>query len=331
MKLESLGEFGLIDRIRRSVKPGEGLRLGIGDDCAAFLPPPGQLLLTTTDMLIEGVHFRRQWTDFNRLGRKSVAVNVSDIAAMGGEPRHLYLGLAVPEDVTVEDLDRFTAGFLESAEGYGATLAGGDTCRSPGPLIISVTAEGTVSETELIRRDGARAGDALFVSGTLGDSALALHLLQKGQIPEPYLEQRHHDPEARTRLARALAASDAVSAMIDLSDGLLGDIQHILAASGVGAWIETEALPLSPPFRQAVRKDPTLSELAWSGGEDYELLLSVSPEREKRLAPIAETLGLPLTRIGTVTPRDDGLTLRDRHGRPVPISAAGFNHFGQRP
>jgi len=331
MKLAELGEFGFIERLRRLVAEHESLRQGIGDDCAVFVPPPGQLLLTTTDMLIEQIHFRRDWADFRRLGRKSVAVNVSDIAAMGGTPRTLYLGLAIPADITVEDLDLFAAGFLESAASYGAVLAGGDTCRSPGPLIVSVTAEGTVAEAELIRRKGARTGDTLYVSGTLGDSALALRLLQSGKEPDPFLARRHHDPEARTGLGRALAAAGAATAMIDLSDGLLGDVQHILDASGVGARVNIDDLPLSPSFHGALRQDPALLELTWGGGEDYELLLTVPPERESLLPAIARTHGVPLTRIGTITPPDDGLTLRDSRGLLRATSLRGFNHFDGRP
>jgi thiamine-monophosphate kinase len=330
MKLSQLGEFGFIERIRRSVSPGEGVYLGIGDDCAATTVPPGQLLLTTTDLLIEEIHFRRQWTDFRLLGRKSVAVNVSDIAAMGGAPRHLYLALGIPSELSVEDLDAFVAGFLEAAREYGATLAGGDTCRSAGPLVISVTAEGAVPEGEIVRRSGARAGDAVYVSGTLGDSALALKLLSAGRIPEPFLGRRHHDPTARTGLGRALAAAGIPSAMIDLSDGLLADLGHILSASGAGGRLHEEALPLSEPFRQALAVDPGGIELALAGGEDYELLFTVPPEKAAALPPLAASLSMPLTRIGTVTAPDDGLVVKDRDGRPYRPGYGGYNHFARQ-
>lgn len=329
MKLAELGEFGFIDRIGRSVAPGAGVLLGIGDDCAALTLPPGELLLTTTDLLIEQVHFRREWTDLRTLGRKSVAVNVSDIAAMGGVPRHLFLGLAVPAGMSVEELDEFLAGFLEAADHYGATLAGGDTCSSPGPLLISVTAEGTVPEGELVRRSGARPGDAVYVSGTLGDSGLALQQLQAGETPEPLLARRHHDPEARTGLGRALARAAIPTAMIDVSDGLLADLGHILKASQVGAAIEAAALPLSEPFRRALALEPTLLDLALAGGEDYELLFTVQPEREADLAELARFTGVPMTRLGRVTAPEEGLIVIDRDGRPVPPRKTGYDHFGR--
>lgn len=329
MKLAELGEFGFIDRVGRSVSNGAGVRLGIGDDCAALTLPPGELLLTTTDLLVEQVHFRREWTDLRTLGRKSVAVNVSDIAAMGGTPRHLFLGLAVPAAMSVEELDDFVAGFLEAARHYGATLAGGDTCGSPGPLLISVTAEGAVPEGELVRRRGARPGDAVYVSGTLGDSGFALRQLLAGEVPEPLLARRHHDPEARTGLGRALARAAIPTAMIDVSDGLLADLGHILEASQVGAAIEAAALPLSDPFRRALAAEPALLELALAGGEDYELLFAVPPERESELADLAKSADVPVTRIGGITSAAGELAALDRNGHPLPLRKTGYDHFGR--
>lgn len=327
MKLAQLGEFGFIERIRRRVANDPATRVAIGDDCAALALPPGELLLTTTDLLIEDVHFRRSFTDLRTLGRKSVAVNVSDIAAMGGIPRYLYLGLGVPADLCLEDLDSFIDGFLEAAAFYGAVLSGGDTCRSPGPLLISVTAEGSIVEGELVRRSGSAVGDGIYLSGSVGDSALALRQLQRGEIPVPDLAVRHNDPTARTVLGRALAVEKLPSAMIDVSDGVLADLGHLLKASAVGALLEEEALPLSGPFRQALAVDPSRIDLAWSGGEDYELLFTVPARREGALFDLAGRIGLPLTRIGTVTAGEEGLLVRTRDGRLVHPSPAGFNHF----
>jgi thiamine-monophosphate kinase len=325
----TIGEFGLIERIRRAAPRGT-LRLGIGDDCAAQALAPGELLLTTTDMLIEEIHFRREWTDLRRLGRKSVSVNVSDIAAMGGEPRALFLGLALPSSMTVEEIDEFAAGFLEAAADYGAILAGGDTCRSPGPLLVSVTAEGAVPETQLVSRAGARLGDLLYVSGTLGDSALALRHLKNGQVPPPELAERHHDPRARTALGRALAQGGLASAMIDLSDGLLADLGHILEASAVGAQVDQESLPLSAAFRAALADAPDLMELALGGGEDYELLFCAAPQHEKEVAALSEALAIPLTRVGEIHPLSEGLSLRYGASRIRPPGSRGFSHFEER-
>ncbi len=325
-----IGEFGLIERIRQGVGAHPALRLGIGDDCAAQALGGSEFLLTTTDMLIEEVHFRRAWTDLRTLGRKSVSVNVSDIAAMGGEPRALFLALGLPARMGVEELDEFAAGFLEAAAEYGAVLAGGDTCRSPGPLLICVTAEGAVPEKELVSRAGAREGDDIYVSGTLGESALALRLLQAAETPSPELARRHHDPTARTALGRALAARGLATAMIDLSDGLLADLGHILKASGVGAVVDEVSLPLSPPFRKALDGAPELLELALSGGEDYELLFCAAPSHEAEVAALAAELRLPLTKVGRIGPAPQGLSLRDGFGRLRPPASRGFSHFEER-
>jgi thiamine-monophosphate kinase len=329
MNLEELGEFGFIDRIGRSAGPGLLVRQGIGDDCAVVELPPGHLLLTTTDMLIEEVHFCRRWTDFRLLGRKSAAVNLSDIAAMGGIPHFLYLGLGLGAELSLEDLDVFIAGFIEKASEHGACLVGGDTCRSPGPLVISVTAEGSVPEGELVKRSGAVPGDALYVSGTLGDSALALKQMLAEETPEPSLARRHHDPDPRVSLGRELAAAGIPSAMIDISDGLVGDLGHILKASEVGAVLDLAAIPLSASLREALEKDPELFNLVLAGGEDYELLFTVPPYRENFLPAVSESVKLSLTRIGTIT-GGEGLTARDSEGKPCRLPETAFDHFHPR-
>lgn len=327
MKLADLGEFGFIERIRQAVTQAPGVVVGIGDDCAVLELPPGERLLTSTDLLIEEVHFRRDWADMRLLGRKSVSVNVSDIAAMGGSPRHLYLGLGIPAGVAVAELDAFVAGFIAACADYGAILVGGDTCRSPGPLLISVTVEGTVPADEVVCRSGARVGDALYVSGTLGDSALVLQQLLAGAVPEPELVGRHYDPLARVALGRALAAARIPTAMIDVSDGLLADLGHILKASAVGAEIDAAALPLAAPLSSRVGKDPDLIRLALSGGEDYELLFSAPPERHSELTLLAAGVGVPVTCIGRVVAAAEGLLVQSGDGRLESVSPAGFNHF----
>jgi thiamine-monophosphate kinase len=327
MKLSDLGEFGFIDRIKAGVGAGPGVRLGIGDDCAVIDLPPGHQLLTTTDMLIEEIHFRREWTGLADLGRKSVSVNVSDVAAMGGVPHHLYLSLGFPKTFPLEGLDSFVKGFLDACRFYGVTLVGGDTCSSPGPLVISVTVEGSVAQGHFIPRGGARPGDSVYVSGTLGDSALALHLLSSGAPVDPFLLERHHNPQARTGLGAALGASGVPSAMIDLSDGPLSDLGHILECSAAGAVVEEGLLPLSEPFRAVLRNSPDLLRLALAGGEDYELLFTVPPEREAELPAIAQQVGLPLTRVGRITVQEEGLTVRTGDGQTYRPAKGGFNHF----
>jgi thiamine-monophosphate kinase len=326
MKLKDLGEFGFIERIKQEVSPGPDVRLGIGDDCAVLDLPPGHVLLTTTDMLVEDIHFRG-WTDLENLGRKSVSVNVSDIAAMGGTPRHLYLSLGFPKDFLLEGLDRFIKGFLEACKDYGVTLVGGDTCSSPGPFVISVTVEGSVVQNDYVQRRGARPGDAIYVSGTLGDSAMALHLLQKNGQPDSFLLDRHNNPRARTGLGAALAAARVPSAMIDLSDGLLADLGHILECSAAGALVEETLLPLSPSFRAEYEKTPALILLALGGGEDYELLFTVPSGHEESLMKISAATGLPLTRVGQITAENMKLEVKAADGKTYTPSRGGFNHF----
>jgi len=327
MKLKQLGEFGLIDTIRARVGAMPGVHRGIGDDAAELEIPAGHHLLTSTDLLLEAVHFDFTWTSPHDLGRKTVAVNLSDIAAMGGTPRFLYVGLACPSDTEVAVLDAFVAGVLAEADAFGVVLVGGDTCRSPGPWIISVTIEGTAPAGVAVGRDGARPGDVVLVSGTLGDSALALALWQRGESPEPYLAARHCRPTPRVALGRELAAGGLATAMIDLSDGLASDLEHILQASGVGAEVQAGALPLSPAFREQLARQPELLDLALGGGEDYELLCTVAPGRVAEALALAGRVEVPLTEVGMVTKADAGLALRTANGDIRPLRVRGYDHF----
>ena len=326
MKLREIGEFGLIGRISSRVDDGVGVRIGIGDDAAAAEPTPGRWLLVTSDMLLEGVHFDLSYTDPYRLGRKSLAVNLSDVAAMGGEPRHFLLSLAVPSGLSVEFLDRFTEGMLDLAREHGITLMGGDTCRSSCGLVISVTLHGEQVPELVVRRGGARPGDIVFVTGTIGDSALGLELLRRGER-QGWAVDRHLDPTPRVRAGLALAEARLCSAMIDVSDGLAADLGHILDLSGVGARVELGRLPLSPSFRKlASRVTPDPSLLALTGGEDYELLFTVPAGRSEEIAPLLAETGLAATPIGEITAAR-GLTVVDPDGREVSVARGGYNHF----
>lgn len=321
-KLSSLGEFGLIRWIQQQAGTAGHLVKGIGDDCAVQVQHAGQELLTSTDLLIEGVHFVRRWTSMEQLGRKAAAVNISDIAAMGGTPQSLFFAVGCPQDLTVTELEDLSRGFLAETEGYGAVLAGGDTCRSPGPLFLSVTVQGVIATGRAIYRQGARAGDAIYVSGTLGDSALALHLLQHGRQPAAALLNRHHTPQARVGLGQQLSRQQLASAMLDVSDGLLADLGHILEASGVGADLELECLPLSRAFREQLAEDRQLLDLALAGGEDYELLFTSS----QRALDKSTAFAPPLTRIGTVR-SGSGISIYRTDRSLYHCSRGGFDHF----
>jgi len=327
LQLRELGEFQLIERIRQHATAGIGVRRGIGDDAAVVELPAGHRLLTSTDMLIEGVHFRLDWTSYEDLGHKAVAVNLSDIAAMGGTARYLYIGLACPGETELEDINAFLDGALAEAKEYNVTLVGGDTCRSPGPWIISVTVEGSAPEGQDIGRDGARPGDLVMVTGTLGDSALALHCLDKGEAADPTLLARHHRPKARVEFGRLLGNHQVASAMIDLSDGLAGDLEHILQASRVDALIDESKLPLSGAFLESVKDAPELKALALLGGEDYELLFTVAPEKAGDAIRLAAQTNLVVTEIGRIEKGSGVLSLRDSKGEVRPILVRGYDHF----
>ena len=327
MTLGELGEFGLIETIRQRAATADGVHRGIGDDAAELELPAGHRLLTSTDLMLEEVHFRFAWSSPYDLGRKAVAVNLSDIAAMGGTPRFLYVGLACPADTEIAQLDAFVDGVLAEAAAHDVALVGGDTCRSPGPWVIAVTIEGTAPADVAVGRNGARSGDAVLVSGTLGDSALALACWQGGETPESFLAARHCRPTPRVVLGRELAMAGLPTAMIDLSDGVASDLEHILQASGVGAVVHSAALPLSPAFRAQLDRHPELLELALGGGEDYELLCTVPAARVAEALALGGRVGVPLTVIGSVTERGAGLRLRTGDGEVRPLRVKGYDHF----
>jgi thiamine-monophosphate kinase len=326
LKLGELGEFGLIERIAGRAKRKSGVRIGIGDDAAAYEPTAGFLSLVTTDMLVEGIHFDLSLCDAVSLGKKSLAVNLSDIAAMGGIPRHFLLSLAIPSHVTVEFLDGFIEGILETGDRFGVDLIGGDTSSAKACLVMSVTVIGEQSPGLIVPRSGARPGDLIFVTGTLGDAALGLALLKAGAREGPSAA-RHLDPLPRVREGMKLAEAGIPTAMIDISDGLLADLGHILDLSGVGARLHLEKLPLSGEYRE---KQPGFSNDIYafplSGGEDYELLFTVPPGKVSLLRSITEETGTMITAIGEITP-SDGLFLIASDGTEYHPERRGYDHF----
>lgn len=326
MNVKNLGEFGLIARIADRVKPGVGVEIGIGDDAAVTRPAAGRVLLTSTDMLVDGVHFDRSLCDPVTLGRKSLSVNLSDIAAMGGEPRYFLLSMAIPSGLSLEFIDDFMDGMLSRAEEFGVSLIGGDTCSSREGLVICVTIMGEQHPEKIIRRKGARPGDLIFVTGTLGDSALGLTMLKEGKRGEPATD-KHLDPFPRVREGIALAEAGIPTAMIDISDGLLADLGHILECSGTGAQLELEKIPLSPFFLEKCRPLSRESySMALAGGEDYELLFTAPASRQREISALFERLGTPVTAIGAIT-AGEKLSVMAGDGSEYGIDSRGFNHF----
>jgi thiamine-monophosphate kinase len=321
--------------------------IGIGDDAAVLKIAPATLLLATTDMLIEGVHFDLTYTDYYSLGWKSAAINLSDIAAMGGKPRFCLTSLAIPVHISVEAVKEYYQGFTSLVRAHKTILAGGDTCSSKDGLVISVTVLGEAKKRMAIPRSGARQGDRIFVTGTLGDSGAGLELLKSGakgrrsgvrsqksairskdfnfelRPPNAALIKRHLRPVPRVEWGRQIALSECASSMIDVSDGLSSDLFHICEESGVGAVIFSDSLPLSRSLLKSadqLRRPPLHYVL--SGGEDYELLFTVPSSRMKRL----EALSIPVTEIGMITTGNE-MFLINAVGRKTALLPTGYNHF----
>ncbi len=322
-----LGEFGLISRIAARVQPHVSVITGIGDDAAVTVHTPGMRLLTSTDMLLEDVHFRRAWHDPYTLGRKSLAVSVSDIAAMGGIPRWVLLSVAIPSDLPLYFIDDFIRGFLELASENNVTLIGGDTCLSHSGVTISVTIMGEQYPDLIVCRSGAQPDDDIWVTGMLGDAALSLSLLENDTAAPYLMLSRLLDPTPRVSVALALAEAGLATAMIDVSDGLLADFGHIAELSGVGGTIRSADLPLSDIFRSLTVHPSDIScRHALSGGEDYELCFTAGRSNREKIVACANKCGVAATRVGIVT-RFSGVTVLNRDGTQFTALAEGFNHF----
>lgn len=300
MKMQQLGEFGLIDRIRKMTSVPDPSWVGIGDDCAVIpLSPetggaPASDLLVSTDMLVEGTHFLMEDISPRQLGWKSAAVNISDIAAMGGKPIATFLSLALPKTLPEQWMQEFMEGYNGISEKFGAALLGGDTTCSPDRICINVAVLGTCPRGKARLRSAARPGDLVCVTGTLGDSAAGLRLILGGQKgAAPRLMDRHYTPTPRVEEGLALSCLPGVHAMMDISDGVGSDLRHILDESGVGARIDTGKLPISKELQDlCIKKGWDPRELALCGGEDYELLFTMDPQ---------ETPDIPYTVIGEIT------------------------------
>jgi thiamine-monophosphate kinase len=298
--------------IERFFKPLSGKGgLALSDDAAVFAPPPGRELVVTADAIVEGVHFLPDDPPAT-IGRKLLRVNLSDLAAMGATPLHYLLTVSVPRTTPAAWFEGFVAGLAEDQAAFGISLLGGDTTSTPGPITLSATMIGHVAPGQALHRRGARAGDGLWVTGTIGDGALGL-LALRGELADPdgFLASRYRVPQPRLGLALA----GIVSAAMDVSDGLVQDCGHLCRASGLAAVIEAAAVPLSPQARMAGRRG-----LCLTGGDDYELLLAVPPDLDRALLAACGTL--KVTRIGHFAP---GPPLVSVVGEVV--ASAGWSHF----
>ena len=321
-----LSEFDLIKQYFRRARSSHSghVVLGIGDDCALLAPTPGMQSAISTDLLIEGRHFFAG-ADARMLGHKSLAVNLSDLAAMGARPVGFTLALSLP-GADPEWLEAFSSGMFALADQHDCELIGGDTTR--GPLAICITVFGEIAPGHALRRDAARAGHDIWISGTLGDARLALAGYWKEiALDAESLAQaapRMHLPTPRVELGRALAALPIAHAALDISDGLVGDLTHILDASKVGATLDIDALPPGPALAQqplALRRRFTLA-----GGDDYELCFTAPASERAAVLAAAGSAGVPVTRVGTIDAQP-GLRLVDAAGKAVEMDVQGWDHF----
>ncbi|MBI5407997.1 MAG: thiamine-phosphate kinase [Nitrospirae bacterium] len=331
MQLSKLGEFGLIKRLRakcRKVPPE--ILTGLGDDAAA-IKAGAEKILVTTDMLLEGIHFDLSFTTFQQLGRKFLAVNISDIFAMGGRPKYFFISLGIPGNYEPKNIDELYSGILKAADEFGVTIAGGDTCASKRGLVLSGTLIGKADK--IITRSGAKEGDGIFVTDTLGDSAMGLRLLKKFQISNFKFQisnfgfkfrsqqsairnsiialiKKHLEPEPKP-----VKNTSKITSMIDISDGLLIDLSHICDESGTGAVIFKDRIPLSKELiriAEILKMDPV--DFALRGGEDYALLFTAPPD-----------IKTDAYRIGEITGK--GRFIIDEKGGKTQFKAEGYEHF----
>ncbi len=328
--MERPGEFELIARHFAPIAGPGGL--GLVDDAGLLRPARGYEIVVTADALVAGVHFFPDDPP-GSIARKALAVNLSDLAAKGAKPEGFVLALALPTGWTDSWLAAFAAGLKRAADEAGCPLIGGDTVSTPGPLTLSITAFGSVPAGRMVLRSGAKPGDVLAVSGTIGDAALGLKV--HGPAAPPWvaglsqghraaLADRYLHPQPRLRLAAALQAH--ASAAMDVSDGLVGDLAKLLKASGAGAELDLDAVPLSEAARAAIMADPALAELAWTGGDDYEILCAASQGEYPPLAAAAAAAGIALTAIGVVTGATGSVQYREK-GRARSFAAGSFAHF----
>jgi thiamine-monophosphate kinase len=332
MKLKQLGEFGLIRNARVAFKSrNKNVIVGIGDDCAAVKPRKGFLLIVTTDALVENIHFKLKHIQPYQLGIKSININLSDIASMGGIPLYALLSIAVPPSFSIKFMDEFLKGVRDGADKYKVSIIGGNISSSKNEFSINMTLMGEVEEKYMVLRNGAKVGDKIFVTGYLGDSAAGLEILKSGQWSvvsgqrQNKLIERHLMPLPRLDEGRFLAINNLATSMIDMSDGLASDIRRLCEESRAGAAIFTDNIPLSEELKSAIQNPKSKIDLALYGGEDYELLFTVRPENIKKLKELWKNMEIPIAMIGEITKK--GINLVNTDGETIPLTKEGYNHF----
>ncbi len=324
----ALGEFEIIAKYFRPLAAGCPGALELDDDAALLAPAAGKIFAVTTDTMIAGVHYFES-DPADLVARKLLRANLSDLAAMGAEPAGYLLAAALPKPLDEAWLARFCEGLGQDQEEFGVALCGGDTTATSGPAVLTVTALGEVPEGTALRRSGAKEGDDIYVSGTIGDGALGFRALL-GEFPDlaapdrAFLVSRYHLPQPRVSLGAALRG--IAHAAIDVSDGLAADMAHICESSRCGAEIEWARTPLSQAARAVVSGNPDARASVLAGGDDYELLFAAAAGAEGKVEAAAAAAGVAVTKIGRMS--GAGLTIRDEKGAAIELEAAGYTHFG---
>ncbi len=322
------GEFDLIERFFRPLSRAAPGAFALGNDGALLTPPAGASLVVTKDLMVAGVHYP-EGEEPATVARRLLRVNLSDLAAMGAIARSYALGLALPEDIGDAWVEAFAAGLARDQEAFGVALIGGDTVATKGPAVLSLTAFGTVAGDACLTRSGAGEGDDIFVSGTVGDATLGLRAVRGGLAdltPEDLaaLAARFRLPEPRLALGAALVG--VATCAIDVSDGLVADLGHVCAESGVAARFAADAVPLSAAAKRAIdRGEAAIADLV-TGGDDYELLFCAPPAERGAIEALGRRLELAVSRIGTIE-HGQGVTVVDADGRPLALGRAGYQHF----
>jgi thiamine-monophosphate kinase len=332
--LKDIGEFGLIARIddllKREGVQSPGVSLGIGDDTASFKAKPGYEVLVTCDCVVEGRHFLSRHISAMDLGRRSMMLNISDIGAMGGHPLYALISLGLKNETLVKDIEDLYRGFLLELNPFGASIIGGNLTKSGDGIFIDITLIGEVEEGRAVRRSGARPGDVILVTGYPGQSAAGLQLLLQSLASEDHpLVRAYNKPSHRAREGRAVALTGCATAMIDTSDGFLGDLGHICEKSGVGVLLNQEKFPISDELREAakiLKKEPR--DFFLGDSDDYQLIITCGAQDVERIrSSIALTYEGPVTQVGEVTAPETGLRLLLTDGSEQRLSAKGWDHF----
>ena len=335
--LADVGEFGLIDRIsalldRESIQ-GASVTLGIGDDCASYRPREGYEQLVTCDCMIEGRHYLSKHITPINLGKRAMVMNISDIGAMGGKPLYALISLGLKEDTRVKDVEDMYRGFIEELNPFGASIIGGNIAGSVYNTFIAITLIGEVEKGKIVRRSTARVGNSILVTGYPGRSAMGLRLLlnekREKDLTDHPLVKAYNRPVHRAREGRAIAQSGCATAMIDISDGFLGDLGHICEGSGVGAKLIQEKLPISEDMIGiAPPEEWDIFDMVMNDSDDYELIITCPPSNVDTICSIVAAISdAPVTEVGRITPSSEGIKLVLIDGTQREVTPSGWDHF----